>query len=193
MARRRIMDQALQEFSAHGYGGSSINTICAGEGISKGVVYHYFGSKDELFLACVRECFDSLTAYIRENFHPEGTVDQQLTAYFRVRSDFFAEHPFFQRIFCDAVITPPEHLRPQILECRQEFNELNEQIFRNMLAGTELRPGLDRKEVIQNFSQYQDFINVRYQMNKDADAFRSREEECRKAMDILLYGIVQKR
>lgn len=27
--RRRIMDSALAEFAANGYGGSSVNTICA--------------------------------------------------------------------------------------------------------------------------------------------------------------------
>ena len=45
--RRRIMDSALAEFAANGYGGSSVNTICAAQGISKGIVYHYFESKDE--------------------------------------------------------------------------------------------------------------------------------------------------
>ena len=60
--RRRIMDSALAEFAANGYGGSSVNTICAAQGISKGIVYHYFESKDELYLACVEECFQCLTA-----------------------------------------------------------------------------------------------------------------------------------
>lgn len=39
--RRRIMDSALAEFSARGYGGRSINTIYAAQDISKGIVYHY--------------------------------------------------------------------------------------------------------------------------------------------------------
>ena len=62
--RRRIMDSALAEFAANGYGGSSVNTICAAQGISKGIVYHYFESKDELYLACVEECFQCLTAHL---------------------------------------------------------------------------------------------------------------------------------
>ena len=37
--RQRIMDSALMEFSKQGYGGSSINTICAAQNISKGIVY----------------------------------------------------------------------------------------------------------------------------------------------------------
>ena len=36
--RRRTLDRALSEFSEKGYGGSSVNTICAVQGISKGIV-----------------------------------------------------------------------------------------------------------------------------------------------------------
>lgn len=32
--RRRTLDRALSEFSEKGYGGSSVNTICAVQGIS---------------------------------------------------------------------------------------------------------------------------------------------------------------
>ena len=49
--RRRILDRALSEFSEKGYGGSSVNTICAVQGISKGIVYHYFENKDQLYLS----------------------------------------------------------------------------------------------------------------------------------------------
>lgn len=69
--KRRIMESALAEFSSKGYAGSSINTICAAEAVSKGIVYHYFENKDELFLACVGECFQRLTEYIRENLPQE--------------------------------------------------------------------------------------------------------------------------
>ncbi len=39
------MDSALNEFSKQGYGASSINTICSAQGISKGIIYHYFKTK----------------------------------------------------------------------------------------------------------------------------------------------------
>ena len=45
--QRRIMDSALAEFAEKGYGGSSVNTICAAQGISKGIIYHYFENKDD--------------------------------------------------------------------------------------------------------------------------------------------------
>lgn len=191
--RRRIMDRALAEFSTQGYGASSINTICAAQDISKGIVYHYFETKDGLFLACVAECFQRLTEYIRANMIRQGDADFCLEEYFAIRTRFFHSHPAYQRIFCEAVISPPTHLRAQIQACKQDFDELNLQILERLLAPLSLRPGISREEVIETFRQFQDFINIRYQTaDASGPEFEAREEHCRKALDILLYGVIER-
>ena len=85
--RRRTLDRALSEFSEKGYGGSSVNTICAVQGISKGIVYHYFENKDQLYLSCVEECFQRLTAHLSAALQAEepGPVEEQLGRYFTAR------------------------------------------------------------------------------------------------------------
>lgn len=192
--KRRIMDSALAEFSKQGYGASSINTICAAQGISKGIVYHYFESKDALFLACVAECFQRLTEDIRTNMEERGDTGFSLEEYFAIRTRFFHAYPAYQRIFCEAVISPPAHLRAGIQDCRRDFDALNIQILKQLLAPLALRPGISEEEVIETFRQFQDFINVRYQIaDTGGQEFEAREENCRKALDILLYGVVERR
>jgi AcrR family transcriptional regulator len=44
---------AIAEFAANGYAGASMVEIASRAGISKPLVYQYFGSKDGLFLACL--------------------------------------------------------------------------------------------------------------------------------------------
>lgn len=104
---KKIMDSALTEFSNQGYGGSSINTICASQDISKGIIYHYFKTKDVLYLACVEECFQQLTQYIQDHIAYEDiSIEKQLENYFTLRTHFFQIYPVYQRIFCEAVISP---------------------------------------------------------------------------------------
>lgn len=191
--RRRIMDSALAEFSRQGYGASSINTICAAQDISKGIVYHYFETKDELFLACVAECFQRLTEYIRANMAESGDMAYCLEEYFGIRTRFFRSYPVYQRIFCEAVMSPPAHLRAEVQTCRQDFDALNLQILERLLAPLSLRPGISQGEVIETFRQFQDFINIRYQI-EDANGreFEAREENCRRVLDILLYGVIER-
>src|ERR1700751_4458357 len=55
--RDPILDVAYECFVADGYGAASMSTIAARLGGSKGTLYNYFASKDELFKAYVeRRC-----------------------------------------------------------------------------------------------------------------------------------------
>src|SRR6516164_275198 len=55
--RRQIMDGARQVFLSAGFDGASMNDIARAAGVSKGTLYAYFDSKDDLFRAIIRgEC-----------------------------------------------------------------------------------------------------------------------------------------
>lgn len=51
--REKIIHQALTYFSQHDYERTSLNDIARALGITKGAIYHYFKSKDELFKEAV--------------------------------------------------------------------------------------------------------------------------------------------
>ena len=63
-SREKIIRAAFKEFGEHGYEGASTNQICLAAGISKGLLYHYFGSKEKLFLSvcdcCIRDIEEEL-------------------------------------------------------------------------------------------------------------------------------------
>lgn len=46
---KRIIDAAYEEFAKYGESKASLNKILKSAGLSKGVFYHYFTDKDELF------------------------------------------------------------------------------------------------------------------------------------------------
>ena len=193
--RRRILESALAEFSEQGYGASSVNTISNGEGLSKGIIYHYFPTKDDLYFACVEECFQMLTGHLQSHTNMVGqTAEERLEQYFRVRLDFFEQNPQYQRIFCDAVIMPPAHLEASIQEKKAPFDRFNIDSLNRMLEPVSLRSDLSREDVVDTFRQYQDYINARYQMTgSEKIDIRDHEESCRRALRILLYGVVERK
>lgn len=193
--RRRIVDGALAEFAKCGYGASSINNICAAQGISKGIIYHYFKTKDDLYLNCVGECFALLTQHIQSCLVTEQeSVEKQLERYFHVRMAFFRDFPVYQPIFCEAVVSPPAHLEAGILESKRAFDELNVEILERLLRQLPLRPPTTMASVVETFRQFQDFINAKYQMaGMSSQEFEMREESCRKALNILLYGVIERK
>lgn len=51
----QILEVAAREFGASGYAATSVVTVAAGAGISKPLVYQYFGSKEGLYAACLEQ------------------------------------------------------------------------------------------------------------------------------------------
>jgi AcrR family transcriptional regulator len=62
----QILDAALEEFGERGYGGASMAATAARAGVAKGLIYHYFPSKAELFKAVVRSCIQPAFAELDE-------------------------------------------------------------------------------------------------------------------------------
>lgn len=55
-----IVAAALDEFSTHHYEAASFNRIIKSSGLSKGSMYYYFESKEDLFLALLTRSFEKL-------------------------------------------------------------------------------------------------------------------------------------
>ena len=52
-AKTRLLDAALHVVRANGYASTTVDTLCAAAGVSKGSFFHHFKSKDALALAAV--------------------------------------------------------------------------------------------------------------------------------------------
>ena len=70
--RAAILAEARALFAANGYAGTSVRAIAAAAGVDAALVHHYFGTKDDLFLAALELPVDP-----REALRPvvEGGVD----------------------------------------------------------------------------------------------------------------------
>src|SRR5438046_10737013 len=52
--RTQLLELAEELFMEKGYGGFSIDDLCRAAGVSRPIVYEHFGSKDGLYVACLR-------------------------------------------------------------------------------------------------------------------------------------------
>ncbi len=55
LTRARILQAALKEFGLHGYRGARLQAIARRAEVRRGLIAYYFGTKEELFRAVVRE------------------------------------------------------------------------------------------------------------------------------------------
>jgi AcrR family transcriptional regulator len=86
--RAAILAAARSRFAEHGYAGTTIRAVATDAGVDAALVHHYFGTKDELFLAALELPVDPrqvLASAIREG--PEGAGERFLTAFLSVWDD----------------------------------------------------------------------------------------------------------
>ena len=88
---QQIVAVAIDEFAARGYAGASMVAIAGRAGISKPLVYQYFGSKDGLYLACLHSVSGALLARLEE---AETEVDDSVASrIYPLRAIFEALEP----------------------------------------------------------------------------------------------------
>lgn len=196
LSRKRILDAAMKEFSQKGFHGASLNSVWMEEGFSKGIIYHHFKDKEELYLICVEKCLHTITTYLKEAANTlTGSIQNRLRQYFDARIHFFAENPVCLGIFVDALFSPPEELRPQIAILCQEFNSLNISVLTDLLKMEPLRPGFTVDLIVTDFLIYMDYFNMHFktackEAHSKNDVLREHEERCHRQLNILLYGVL---
>ena len=88
----QLLDVAERLFAEAGYGGTSIEAIAASAGVTKPLVYRHFGSKEGVYLACLRRARSQMEDMLAEGWATTDDLRGQLAAgadaYFRfVESD----------------------------------------------------------------------------------------------------------
>ena len=189
-SKEAILTCAFREFAEQGYALGSINSICAAGKLSKGLLYHYYTNKDELYLACVKRCFSELTAYLENELLPR---EEEITTecYFETRLMFFRKHPGHQRIFCDTLVCPQGALNESIREIRKPFDELNDRLLTAVLKKEKLAEGVTMEDAMLQLRLFEDFVST-YFRNTYADGERAEEYDglSRKMLNVMLYGLI---
>ncbi|MFG2795028.1 TetR/AcrR family transcriptional regulator [Streptomyces sp. NPDC048419] len=62
---RQVLAAATEEFGCHGYEATTVAAISARIGVTKPLLHHYFGSKHDLYLACLTPIGDRLLNAVR--------------------------------------------------------------------------------------------------------------------------------
>ena len=199
LSRQKIVSAAMQEFSRNGYKCASLNSVWAQEHISKGMIYHHFKDKDELYLLCAGQCFSALIEYIRSSLvNWSGTSREKLKAYFDARFRFFAENPVYLGLFVDASFDTPAHLREKIACIREEFDSLNASILEGILESESLRDGLEVRQAVDDLRSYMDYFNLQFRMSDaspgdPSERLKAHERMCHRLIDIWLYGVIERK
>ena len=104
--REQIMNAALELFASEGYSHCSISQLAKHAGISKGLVYNYFVSKEALLIAIIEEGIQDIMTMIDPN--QDGTLDpDEVEGFIRNTFKGIRNNLQFWILFINVVLQPP--------------------------------------------------------------------------------------
>lgn len=72
--REKVLQTGIDEFSAHGFENANINVIAKNAGISIGLMYKYFETKEDLFILCLEEAIEELNRVIESVLQSDDKI-----------------------------------------------------------------------------------------------------------------------
>jgi AcrR family transcriptional regulator len=126
---RQMLAVAGRAFAARGFHSVSMDEIAEQAGISKPMLYHYFGSKQALYVAYVRQQGSALLAGMREATDPDAPPAERLRAGTLAFLGYVDEHrPGWALLYREAV-SQGGPLAAEIAELRARIAAIVQRLF----------------------------------------------------------------
>lgn len=111
--RTQILDEATRLFGQRGYGSTSVRELVEAAGVTKPVLYYYFGSKAGLFLATANQHLESLDEMAREALERGTTLAEKLASLLLADVEYAQRRPDVWR-FLMTCLHQVDHGQPSI-------------------------------------------------------------------------------
>ncbi|MGG3469206.1 TetR/AcrR family transcriptional regulator [Neobacillus pocheonensis] len=148
--QERIINAAIKEFAQKGYDNASTNEIVKEAGISKGLLFHYFGNKKQLYLFL----FDYCTELITDEYYKK--VDFKETDFFKrirlavmVKMEMLGTHPDIFKFVQEVFLEDSQEIKAEFDKKKQELTHINMGKFYEGIDYSKFRDDVDLKKIIK--------------------------------------------
>jgi len=194
--KQKILDACLKEFASCGYDQASTNRIIKAAGISKGLLFHYFESKKNLYMYILDLAIKRLMERI-QNYAKDLPDDifELLSQYTLIKIRVGIEEPLLYKILYDAFVNYPLDIKSELMERYSSiFAEQQKELFAHMDTSL-FREDVNPQTVIGLIMSYFDaYYRSHLESFKKLSPERTLEEldpmkkEMMEALDIIKRG-----
>lgn len=197
--RDKILLASLEEFAEHGYEKASTDRISKIAEVSKGLIFHYFGSKSKLYMITLNNCIDD----ILEEYKNIDTYNMDfifaIKSLMEVKYNFFNKNPLHYKLMLNGFYNSPKELKNELQKKYYELSKIGMDTIADIIRNLPLKKGVSVDNVITVISGIQNVLENKYlfYFTNDAASFESVytavAEEFMKLLNIVMYGIVDEK
>jgi AcrR family transcriptional regulator len=143
--RASILAAATREFAENGIGGARVDSIAERAGINKRMLYHYFGDKEQLYLAVLEEAYVGIRTAEKSLNLSDLEPEQGIAELAMFTWDYFLEHPEFLSLLGTENLHRARWLRQstRLKELHSSFIDKLSDLLRRGKAEGLFRPDVD--------------------------------------------------
>lgn len=188
--RQRIIWASRIEF-AKGFEKASTNKIVERAGISKGLLFHYFGSKEKLFLYVLNHYMEEVT----DKFHQgvdeiTGNFFDRLIKVAVRQVEYYRQDPLSFQFLMGAFNNPPSSLKVEMAAIQQRMYERNYVAFFGKLDQSCFRADVDPHRALALIEMVLASLRRKHIHNPNTDLdIAAVLQEYSEYMDLLKKGI----
>ena len=110
-SRERIVEAALQEFANKGIDGARVDEIARLSGANKNMIYHYFKSKEGLFLAVLEDVYENVRLRQQDISLRDLDPVSAMRRLVEHTADIWVEVPEFNRLLSSENLHQAKHVK----------------------------------------------------------------------------------
>jgi len=195
----RILKASIEEFSEKGYAAASTNSIAKKAKVSKGLLFHYFKSKENLYI----ECYKHVLSWSKKKFEEfaKQVRDEDFFEFIKKwglqKITLAIENPVYSKFLLTVTNLSPK-LCAIVLGLIREALLDSREILLEKIKSVKLRRGISEEDALKFITTVFDGV-----ANSYLDQYRDKPEELLnnlerimvesdKLMDLIKFGILDR-
>ena len=149
--KERLLNVATRLFARHGFESTSVQDIVDAAGVTKGAMYHYYGSKDDLLYEVYHQILTMQTSHLEAIAAGPGTAEERLRAAATDVIETSCENLDDMIVFFRSLHMLPEDKQTQIRAERRSYQEKFRALVDEGVAAGTFRADISADIVVHYF------------------------------------------
>lgn len=146
----RIINAAIKEFAQKGYGHASTNEIVKEAGISKGLLFHYFQNKKQLYLFLFDYCYEVvIDVFYKKMDFAEKDFFVRIRQAVRLKMELQSQYPDIFKFFEESALEDSPEVRVALEKKIKELSDFNFGKIYEGFDASKFRDDMDIQKVLK--------------------------------------------
>ena len=161
--KEKIMLVCLEEFAEKGYEGASTNDIVNRAGISKGILFHYFGNKKNLYLYVLDKMLDRAMDKFKIAYSAATTdLFERISLSGMIKLRLSLEEPLAYKLIFGAFINIPKALADEVQNRVKKLYDMAMPMLFDELDLSKIRDGIDPNRATEIVLLFMEGFQAKY-------------------------------